>query len=65
MKIGDKVRFIDNKNHQYGDGIIVKTQTISTGKVYITVEHKSANTVGCTDKYKLCDEYLKHPIVIN
>ena len=56
MKIGDKVRFIDNKNHQYhGDGIIVKTQTISTGKLYITVEHKSANTVGCTYKYKICE----------
>lgn len=40
MGKGDKVRLIDNKDHKYhGEGIIVKTQTISNNIVYITVEH--------------------------
>jgi hypothetical protein len=54
MGKGDKVRLIDNKDHKYhGKGIIVKTQTISNNIVYITVEHKSSNTSGRIDKYKL------------
>jgi len=57
MKIGDTVRLINNKDHiYYGEGIITKTQKISTDKIYITVEHKSSNTFGCTDKYKLLEK---------
>jgi hypothetical protein len=56
MKIGDTVRLINNKDHLYhGKGIITKLSKSSLDKIYITVEHKSSNTIGSTDRYKLLE----------
>jgi hypothetical protein len=42
MKIGDTVRLINNKDHLYhGKEIITK----------LTVEHKSSNTMECSDRW--------------